>query len=136
MRCPQCSAEAPLWAPQCPHCAAVLFTVPALEPPPELAAPREVVVLPAPVPPEPAPRLVGVHDFRPHITVGAVLAFVSTLVLPPLFGGIAVALGWLAYSRGSGPQRRQGLWVMLAGAVGTGLGLALGWWVDQAGLLT
>jgi hypothetical protein len=112
----------------------VLFEGPAgLEPPPELAAPSVLrPELPGPpAMPSRAQPMAGVDDFRLHIVVGALLAFVSTLVLPILFGPIAMALGWLAYARGRGAQRRQGLLVVVFAAAATVLGTYLGLWASQ-----
>jgi hypothetical protein len=113
----------------------VLFTPPAqLEAPPD--ATREATQAPAPrftIPPE--VREAARKDYRGHLQVGAIMAFASTLLLPPLTGLIAVALGWMAYARGPQAQRRLGLMVCAAGFVGKAIGLAVALWVEDAGLL-
>jgi hypothetical protein len=130
------------------QCGAQQFHVPGMEAPADAPRPPgHVQVLrnppgqapggpgsPVSAPPGPAP-MVGVTDYGPHITVGYLLALVATLVLPPLFGAIALGLGWLAYSRGAGHQRKQGLYVMLAAIAATALGLAIAFYVDHIGLL-
>lgn len=131
--CHRCGAALPLWSQTCPTCGAVQFEAPALSIPPELAAPRPEA--PAPEPEPAPPAAAPAKDYRPHLAAGALLAFVATLVVPPLTGGIAIALGWLAYSRGAGAQRRQGLLVIVAGLAGTAIGLAIALWAEQAGIL-
>lgn len=139
MRCPQCGSEQPLWAKHCMQCGAPQFRVPAPTPagqvplPPPATAPPGPVPAPAqpPVPPPPAEP----KDYRPHITAGYLLALVSTLVLPPLFGPLAMWLGYVVYTKGAGDQRKQGLLVIAAGLVGTAIGMAVALWIDAADLL-
>lgn len=125
-----------MWAQFCTQCGAQMYAVPRMEPPADVVPPRRPDAVPPPAEPvEPRPNLVGVQDFRPHLTLGAVLAFVATLVIPPLFGGIAAALGYLAYSRGNPVQRRQGLWLIVASIACIAIGLALTFWFQQAGFI-
>ena len=113
-------------------CGARLFHTPGLQPPVDF---RPVRAEPAPLQPRPAPPPLPPRDFRPHITLGFLLALVSTLVIPPLLGGVAVWLGWMAYSKGQGAQRRQGLLVIAAGVAGIVLGMVVSFWVESAKLL-
>jgi hypothetical protein len=67
--------------------------------------------------------------------MGGLLAFSATLVIPPLPGAAAIALGWTAYAHGQGKQRRQGVLVMAGGVAGIALGLAFGFWAQETGFL-
>lgn len=128
-------------------CGAPLLRAPPAEPPAGLApAPPAARPPPAPpgqgpppapleVPAEPAPPPPPPKDYRSHITVGYLLAFVSTLVVPPVFGPIAMAIGWVVYRNAGGHQRQQGLFVLAAGFVGMAVGMAVGLWVQEADLL-
>lgn len=70
----------------------------------------------------PAPAAPG-KDYRTHLVVGGILAFVSTLL--PFLGIVAAALGAWVWARGGAAQRAQGLVVALAGVVGLAIGLAV-----------
>lgn len=116
------------------QCGAAQFKVPRPTPPAQVPLPQAPAQAPA-APVAVAQPVGAAQDFRPHITAGYLLALVATLVLPPLFGPIAMWLGYLAYTRGAGDQRRQGLWVMLAGALGTVVGMVIALWIDAIDLL-
>lgn len=120
------------------QCGAAQFRVPPGPTPGQAPAPQGPLLPPPPaVPPPLAPPAppVAPQDYRGHITAGYLLALVATLVLPPLFGPLAMWLGWVVYSRGGGDQRKQGLWVIAAGIAGTAIGLAVALWIDAANLL-
>lgn len=125
-----------MWAQFCMQCGTAQFRSGTLQPPPDVAAPVGARTPPpwAPSAEVPAPVAV-VQDMRAHITIGYLLAFVATLVLPPLFGAIGFGLGYLAYARGAAHQRQQGLWVMAANVAATVLGLAIALYIDHLGIL-
>jgi hypothetical protein len=114
-------------------CGEPLYSVPSMEAPaqPSPPVPSEAppVPLQAPLPEGPRP------DYRAHLLVGAILAFVATLVIPPLTGGLAMLLGYRVYARGNPDEKRRGLLVMLGGLVGTSIGLAIALVVQESGLL-
>jgi hypothetical protein len=97
-----------------------------LAPPPASTSPPQAAVVPPP-----APR----QDLRPHLALGAVLAFVATLVIPPLFGGAALFLGWTVYKQSEGELQRRAKWLMVASIACTGIGLAVSLYAQEAGLL-
>lgn len=111
------------------QCGEPLLSEPRMEAPPSV---KGEAPAPAPLPP---PAAMGARDYRPHLTVGALLAFVATLVVPPLTGGVAMLLGYWAYAHGNPDEKRKGLLVMLAGLVGMSIGLAISLLVERAGLL-
>ncbi len=59
---------------------------------------------------------------RPYVIAGFICAIVAVVLLPIVLGPIAVVLGFLAY-RKNDPMGRS---VMIAGVVGTLLGVVLG----------
>lgn len=119
------------------QCGQAQFRVPAAPPPGQVPLPPAAPSSPVPAGPVgPPAQPVGVaQDYRGHITAGYLLALVATLVLPPLFGPIAMWLGYVVYTRGAGDQRKQGLWVIAAGLAGTAIGLAVALWIDATNLL-
>lgn len=120
MQCPRCAAELPTWPRRCEACGLELASAPPLEPPPDLGpVPREApaahAALPAPGPP---PR-----DFRTHLIVAGILAFVSTLL--PFLGILATALGLWVLPRAHGAQRRLALLAACAGMLGLAVGVGI-----------
>lgn len=134
VECPRCKGEAPVWSQVCPSCGTVLFTPPAMQAPADLAPPQAPAAPPRFVIPQ-AVRDAAAKDYKPHLTIGLILAFSATLVVPPLTGAIAMALGWMVYTRGAGAQKKQGLLVMAAAVAGMAVGLGVGFWVQEAGFL-
>jgi hypothetical protein len=56
--------------------------------------------------------------------ISFVLAAIAVVLLPVLFGPVAIVLGGVGYARG---DRRVGLYAIAASVVGMLLGLALGY---------
>lgn len=121
VHCPRCGAALPTWPRACDACGFELVQAPPLQAPADLAQPAPGVpvaahaTLPAPPPPG--------RDYRTHLVVGGILAFVSTLL--PFVGIVGAALGAWVYARGTGAQRTQGLVVAVAGIVGLAIGVAV-----------
>ncbi|MCA1813403.1 MAG: hypothetical protein LC624_05575 [Halobacteriales archaeon] len=123
MQCPRCGATLPTWPKACEACGLELAPSPSLEPPPDLAQPAPLAPpTHAALPPPAAPPA----DYRTHLIVGGILAFVSTLL--PFLGVLASGLGLWVFAKAQGPQRQQGVVVAVAGLVG----LAFGVWVYVA----
>jgi hypothetical protein len=61
------------------------------------------------------------RDYRTHLIVGGLLAFVSTLL--PFLALAAGALGAWVWANGAAGQRRQGALLVLASVLAGGIGI-------------
>ncbi len=96
MFCPDCGAENPGSNLFCEQCGANLATD-------ETSSPPLVPSTPV-APPPPAPIQVPTAEPRVDVgwfgTAGIIVALISTVVIPIIFGPIAIVLGFIGHSRG------------------------------------
>ncbi len=96
MFCPDCGAENPGSNLFCEQCGASLAPDGVSSPPPVTSTP------PSPPPPAPVrtPTTVSPPDVGWFGTAGIIVALISTVVIPIIFGPIAIVLGFIGHSRG------------------------------------